>query len=96
MIDIDPDILHVLKKIAGSGERSRVTKVKAKHDDQLWNRIETQVELLSDELERVIPRKDPLFMPVLMGAVIRKLARMDMEKEEPEYKSELDHFPPSW
>src|ERR1700692_4218821 len=102
MIDIESDILSVLKRIAATPDLVRQVKVKnkneTKHSQQLKERINTQVELLSAELERVLPRDSPLFMQVLMGAMIRKLGRMEMEQDnrEPEYKSALDHFPPGF
>jgi hypothetical protein len=89
MREIDPDILAVLKAIAASGEVVRVAKVNAKHERQALDRMETQLELLSDELERVIPRSHPIFNTVLMGAAIHKVSRT---QEEPEFRSFLE-FP---
>jgi hypothetical protein len=89
---LDSDLLSVLKNIAGRGEIQRVAKVHAKHQRQLEERINTQVELLSDEVERVIPRNNPLFMQVLFCTVLHKLARNIQEQPEPEFRSYLE-FP---
>jgi hypothetical protein len=94
MNSLDPDILAVLKTIADSGELERVATVKAKHQKQLEDKVHTQVELLADEVERVIPRNHPLFMPVLIGTVLRKVLRI---QQEPEFKSFLEEgFPQGW
>jgi hypothetical protein len=92
MNNIDPDILAVLKAMAASGEVARVAKVREKHERQLEERVYTQVELLSDEVERVIPRTHPLFSRVLIGTAIRKAV---IAQEEPETPSELE-FPNGW
>jgi len=91
MNNVDPDILHVLKGIAASGESLRVATVKAKHERQAVDRMETQVELLADEVERVIPKNHPLFFQVLLFTVLRKAARKQ-EEQEPEYESALEGF----
>ena len=94
MNNIDPDILYALKTVAADGESQRVVKVKAKHEKQVEQQFETQMELLSDEVERVVPRNHPLFDLVLILAVTRKIER---RQQEPEFHSFLeDSFPQGW
>jgi hypothetical protein len=94
MNNLDPDLLFVLKTLAANGELERVAKVKAKHEKQLEERVYTQVELLADEVERVVPRDHPLFMPVLLGTALRKVLAA---QQEPEFRSFLDEgFPQGW
>ncbi len=93
MKKIDPDIRSVLAALAVLPERKRVAKVKAKQRKRAENRLSTQLELLADELDSVIPRSHPLFNVVLMQVAIRKALHAH---EEPEYKSCLDVFPDGW
>lgn len=91
---IDPDVLAVLNAIVADGESERVATVKTKHEKQLEERIHTQIELLSDEVERVIPRSHPLFVRVLISTAIRKALH---GQQEPEFRSFLDEgFPKDW
>jgi hypothetical protein len=94
MKNIDPDILHALRSIAADGDTQRVERIKKTHDKQLDERIRTQMELLEDEVERVIPRSHQLFESVLLLTVLRKVART---QAEPEFRSFLDEgFPQGW
>jgi ketosteroid isomerase-like protein len=90
--DLDPDVAWVLANMAATPERRRQKAVRAKHKRQTADRLETQIELLSDEVERVIPKTDPNFVNVVIAAVLRKITR---QQEEPEYKSGLE-FPEGW
>jgi hypothetical protein len=90
---VDPDILAVLGTIAANGEAQRVLKVRKKYEAQTARQIQTMCELLSDEVERVIDRSNPLFESVLLLTAIRKLAS---RFEEPEDASALDVFPNGW
>jgi hypothetical protein len=96
MKQIDPDILAVLKNMAGglarSEEHQRVAKVRAKHGKQLEDKLETYIQLKGDELEAVlpIPRSHPLFMRVLYYALIHKLVR---NREGQDHESSLDSWP---
>lgn len=92
MRDIDADIRAVLATLAVLPERKRVAKVKAKQRKRAEERLSTQLELLADELEAVIPKSHPLFDAVLMGVAIRKALHT---QEEPEYRSCLE-FPQGW
>jgi hypothetical protein len=89
---VDPDILRVLKAITADGESRRVAKVTAKHEKQAVDRLETQLALLADEVAAVIPRTNPLFNIVLMGAAVQKVLR---SQQEPEPPSDLE-FPNGW
>lgn len=94
MNNVDPDILFALKTVAGSGDLQRVLKVKERHEKRLQEHFETQMQLLVDEVERVVPRNSPLFDLVLILAVARKIER---SQQEPEFKSFLDAgFPQGW
>ena len=90
---VDPDILAVLNTIVANGESQRVAKTRKKYEQRAERQLETQLELLSDEVEAVIPRTHPLFESVLLLTAIRKIART---QEEPEYKSALEVFPNGW
>jgi hypothetical protein len=102
MSNVDPDVLAVLKALDLSGERKRFAKVKLKQKrrdvHKFADRLETMGELLIDEVEKVLPQSHPLFMRVWFNALLNKLqwAHDQMQQQEPEYKSALDHFPPSW
>ena len=86
MNNLDPDVMAVLEAMEKTPERRRQQLVRAKHERQSQNRLETQLELLIDEVERVIPRTHPDFTMVVITAMLRKCAK----QEEPEYKSALE------
>ena len=92
MEHLDPDILFALKTIASGEDSQRVVKAKANHEKQAEARFETQMQLLSDAVERVVPRSHPLFDLVLILAVARKVER---SQQEPEFRSALE-FPNDW
>jgi hypothetical protein len=95
--NIDPAILDALKMISGpDGESLRVAKVRKRNAAQVEAKLETQMELLADEVERIIPRNHKLFEVVLMLAMMLKVKKITEEQEEPEYKSALEQFPPGW
>ena len=91
MNHVDPDILFALKTVA-SDDSQRILNVKARHQKQAAQRFNTQMELLADEVERVVPRTHPLFDLVLILAVARKVERT---QQEPEFRSALE-FPNGW
>jgi hypothetical protein len=94
MNNVDPDILYALKTVAGGGESQRVLNLKAKYEKRTEQQFETQLALLSDEVERVCPRNHPLFELVLILAVARKVER---SQQEPEFQSFVDEgFPQGW
>lgn len=94
MSNVDPDILYALKTLAADANSDRVLKIKANHQKQAAQRFETQMELLADEVERVVPRTHRLFELVLILAVARKL---ENKQQEPEFQSYLDAgFPQGW
>ena len=88
----DPDILAALKTVAADGDSQRVLQAHKRHDEATQRRFETQLELLSDEVEKVVPRTHPLFELVLVLAVTRKIER---KQQEPEFHSALE-FPNGW
>lgn len=92
MNHVDPDIIAALRSIAADGESQRVLQARKRHDEHAQRRFETQMELLSEEVERVVPRTHPLFDLVLILAVARKVERT---QQEPEFHSELE-FPHGW
>lgn len=92
MKNVDPDIIAALKTVAADGDSQRVLGVKARHQKQNQQRFETEMQLLSDEVERVVPRTHPLFELVLILAVTRKIERTH---KEPEFRSALE-FPNGW
>jgi hypothetical protein len=91
MNNVDPDILFALKALAADGEAQRVLQARKRHDEHTQRRFETEMELLSEEVERVVPRTHPLFNVVLALAVIRKVER----SQETEFHSPLE-FPNGW
>ncbi len=94
MNHVDPDILHALRVLAADGESQRVLGLKAKYNQRTEDQFETKMQLLSDEVERVVPRTHPLFDLVLTLAVVRKLER---SQQEPEYVPEFERgFPAGW
>ena len=92
MNNIDPDILAALKTVAADGDSQRVLQAHKRHDEAAQRSFETQMELLSEEVERVVPRSHPLFQVVLILAVTRK---MEDKQQEPEFHSALE-FPNDW
>ena len=94
MNNVDPDILAALKTVAAEGESQRVLNIKARHLNRVERHFETQMELLTDEVARVVPRTHPLFDLVLILAVTRKIER---KQQTPEFRSFLDEgFPRGW
>lgn len=92
MNNLDPDILAALKTIAADGDSQRVLQARKRHDAATQRRFETQLELLSEEVETLVPRGHPLFELVLTLAVARKVERT---QQEPEFRSYLE-FPNNW
>lgn len=92
MNHVDSDIIAALRSIAADSESQRVLQARKRHDEHTQRRFETQMELLSEEVERVVPRTHPLFDLVLILAVARKIERT---QQEPEFHSELE-FPNNW
>jgi hypothetical protein len=92
MKPVDPDIISALKSVAGDGESQRVLKAHKRHDEHTQRRFETEMELLSEEVETLVPRTHPLFNLVLLLAVTRKIERT---QQEPEFHSALE-FPNGW
>ncbi len=92
MKTVDPDLLAVLNTIGVNREARRVVKARKKYDEQTERQLETMLALLSDEVERVIPRSNPLFESVLLLTAIRKIASRFEEAED----TSLDEFPDSW
>ena len=92
MNNVDPDILAALKTLAGDPESARLMRVHKRQDEATQRRFETQLELLSEEVERVVPRSHPMFELVLLVAVTRKIER---SQQEPEFRSALE-FPNGW
>ena len=93
MRTIDPDLLAVLNTIGVNREARRVAKARKKYGEQAERQLETQMELLADEVERVVDRSNPLFESVLLLTAIRKISNT---LEEPEDASALDVFPNGW
>jgi hypothetical protein len=89
---VDPDIVASLKSIAAVGEAARQVQVRKRHDAATKRRFETQMELLSDEVEQVVFRNHPLFQSVLLLTVIKKMTKV---QDEPKFESELE-FPNGW
>ena len=89
---VDPDILAALESVAADADSPRIRSLKARHDKRSQQAFNTQMELLSDEVERVVPRSHPLFEVVLVLTVARKLERT---QKEPEFRSALE-FPNGW
>ena len=82
--DIDPVVVQAARKVF---DTHRANNLRAKHQRQEQQKIETQVQLLVDEVSQVIPLTHPSFLAVLMLAASKKF-----DKQEPEYKSALE-FP---
>ena len=92
MRHVDPDILAALKSVAADEDSQRVMRAHKLHDAATQRRFETEMELLSDEVEKLVPRSHPLFELVLILAVARK---MEHKQQEPEFHSALE-FPHGW
>jgi hypothetical protein len=90
MNSVDPDIIAALRAVGGDGESARVSQARKRHDEATQRRFETQMELLADEVEELIPRNHPLFESVLLLTVLRKVTQ-----DEPEFASDLE-FPQGW
>jgi hypothetical protein len=89
MKNIDPDVKAALLTLSVNGDRKRAQSIRARQRKQLDATFETHLELLIDEVERVIPRTHPDFMNVLLLAVVKKATR-----HEPEFKSYLEEGVP--
>ena len=92
MKNVDPDIIAALKSVVGDSESQRVLQAHKRHDEHTQRRFETEMELLSEEVETLVPRTHPLFELVLLLAVARKI---ENKQHEPEYVSALT-FPNNW
>lgn len=94
MNNVDPDILHALRSIEAAGDQQSLLKLKRKYKKRAEQQFETQVELLVDEVARVVPRNHPLFDLVLILAVARKVER---SQQEPEFTSDIEAgWPQGW
>ncbi len=94
MNNVDPDILFALRTIASGKDAQRLPDVKARYEKRLQQHFETQMQLLVDEVERVVPRNHPLFELVLILAVARKVER---KEQEPEFVSDIEAgWPQGW
>lgn len=94
MQTIDPDIAAALQTVFEARRLHHVGKIKAKHQQQALDKLETKIQLIADELEEVLPKDHPAFEMVLVLTVMEKLRKTH---QEPEYKSCLDEsFPQGW
>lgn len=93
MKTIDPDIAAAVRIVFEARRAKHVGRIRAKHARQLEEKLTTQIELLSDEIEEVIPKSHPAFPLILLLAVEGKVAKAF---EEPEYVSALEEFPDGW
>jgi hypothetical protein len=90
----DPDIIVALRSLASGADSPRVAQARKRHDEATERRFETQMALLSDEVEAVVPKEHPLFELVLILAVARKI---ECTQQEPEFTSFVDEgFPQGW
>lgn len=87
MNNIDPDIQYALQRIGAGLEAKRVEQVHERHQLQAAAKIETLMEMLSDEVANYIPRSHQAFSVVLSLVVLRKMQR---QQQEPEFHSFLD------
>jgi len=92
MKTLDPDIAAAVRTIFEARQAHHRGKIKAKHRRQLEEKLTTQIELLSDEIEEVIPKSHPAFPLILVLAVEGKISKAF---EEPEPPSDLE-FPNGW
>ena len=90
MNHVDPSILAALKTLKTIPEAQRVLAARKRHDEAAQRKFETQLELLRDEVEAVIPKEHPLFEAVLLLTVLHKGSNT-----EPEFHSALE-FPNGW
>ena len=88
----DPDIAAVLNGLSTIKQGVRLAKVKRRQRTRTQERLATQIELLSEELEEVMPRSHPMFESMLLAAMLHKLQRLNAE---PEFKSYLE-LPPGF
>jgi hypothetical protein len=96
MNNVDPDILAALKSIAADADTPRVLQARKRHDAATQRRFETELSLMSDEVEKLVPRSHPLFELVLILAVARKVERKHAQ-QEPEYIPDFERgFPAGW
>jgi hypothetical protein len=100
MKSVDPDILAALKSIAADADTPRVLAARKRHHEHTLQRFQTEMQLLSDEVERVVPRTHPLFDLVLVLAVARKIERTQTQQEaqqEAEFIPDFGKgFPQGW
>jgi uncharacterized membrane-anchored protein YjiN (DUF445 family) len=89
-LNIDPAVVKALKIIT-KDRRTKKSLEKALHKKEL-QRLETIIELLIDEVERVVPRDSPLFMPTLLLTVLNKI---EVHQAKDEFRSPLE-FPNNW
>lgn len=76
-------------------QRVRNNRIRKKHEEQLIERMTTHIELLSDELEQIVPRDSPLFMVLLSMAIMKKMEAGT--EREPEFQSDLEAgWPNGW
>jgi len=94
MNNVDQDILFALRSVAADADTPRVLQARKRHAKHAEQQFATQMTLLSDEVERVVPRTHPLFDLVLVLAVARKIERTQIQ-QEPEPDSALE-FPNGW
>ena len=92
MRTIDPDISAALETVFEARRLKHVGDIRAKHHKQLEEQITTQIQLLSDDIEEVIPKSHPAHLLVLLLAVESKITKAF---KEPEFKSDLE-FPNGW
>ena len=83
MQPIDPDLLGVLNTIGTQVEARRVVNARKKYVERAQRELETEMELLEDEVERVVDRSNPLFESVLILTAIKKIAKRYEEHENP-------------
>ena len=94
MNNVDPDVLAAVQTVFEARRNSHAGKVKEKHRRQDAARFETQIELLFDEVQKVMDPKHPAFLLVLALTVMEKLQR---QTAEPEFTSFLDEgMPNGW
>jgi hypothetical protein len=93
MRTIDPDIAAAVRTVFEARRGKHVGNIRAKHRKQAEERLATQIELLSDEIEEVIPKDHPAFPLILLLAVKSKMSKHCEQPEEPG----LDEgFPQGW
>ena len=80
MNNVDPDIIHALRMLAADGESKRALGLKAKYEKRTEQQFDTTLQLLVDEVARVVPRNHPMFDLVLILAVARKIEKKDVRE----------------